>query len=116
MGHQGIARPKIVYNEKNDLEITDKKEITKMCGNGELRVRHLTSKECWRLMDLCQRTKDNGENEPCDFDDTPYERARAVCSESQLYKQAGNSICVGVLEELFETMFYGSESKQMTLD
>ena len=51
-----------------------------------LRIRKLTPKECWRLMG---------------FDDIDHDRAAAVCSNSQLYKQAGNSIVVDVLENLF---------------
>ena len=52
----------------------------------DLTIRKLTAKECWRLMG---------------FDDSDYEKARKVNSESQLYKQAGNSIVVKVLEEIF---------------
>ncbi len=50
-----------------------------------LRIRKLTPKECWRLMG---------------FDDEDHDRAAAVVSNSQLYKQAGNSIVVDVLEHL----------------
>ena len=35
------------------------------------------------------------------FSDAEFERAEKVNSNSQLYKQAGNSIVVDVLEELF---------------
>lgn len=49
------------------------------------RIRKLTPKECFRLMG---------------FDDEDYEKASKVCSESQLYKQAGNSIVVNVLEQI----------------
>lgn len=94
MGHLGIATPKLIENKDR----TDKKEIKEMCENGELTVRKLTSRECWRLMDLCPIESPNV------FEDTAYDRAREVCSESQLYKQAGNSICVGVLEAIFEQM------------
>ena len=52
-----------------------------------LRVRKLTPKECWRLMG---------------FDDEDFEKAKASgVSNSQLYKQAGNSIVVNVLEDIF---------------
>ena len=54
-----------------------------------LRIRNLTPKECFRLMG---------------FDDESFHRAEAVNSNSQLYKQAGNSIVVDVLEELFRMM------------
>ena len=53
------------------------------------RIRKLTPKECWRLMG---------------FDDTDYDKAAKVCSNSQLYKQAGNSIVVNVLEEIFKEL------------
>ena len=49
----------------------------------DLRIRKLTPKECWRLMG---------------FTDDDFEKAEKVCSNTQLYKQAGNSICVPVLE------------------
>lgn len=52
---------------------------------GELRIRKLTPKECFRLMG---------------FDDESFHKAEAVNSNTQLYKQAGNSIVVDVLEEL----------------
>lgn len=57
----------------------------KTCDN-QLRIRKLTPKECFRLMG---------------FDDESFRKAEAVNSNTQLYKQAGNSIVVDVLEELF---------------
>ena len=51
-----------------------------------MRIRKLTPKECWRLMG---------------FNDEDFEKAEKVNSNTQLYKQAGNSIVVDVLEELF---------------
>lgn len=53
------------------------------------KVRKLTPRECWRLMD---------------FTDEDFEKAQKVNSDSQLYKQAGNSIVVKVLEEIFKEM------------
>lgn len=53
------------------------------------RVRKFTEKECFRLMG---------------FDDESYEKAATVNSKTQLYKQAGNSIVVPVLEEIFRAM------------
>ncbi len=47
-----------------------------------LRIRKLTPKECWRLMG---------------FDDVDFDKASKVNSNTQLYKQAGNSIVVNVL-------------------
>lgn len=58
--------------------------------NGDVRVRKLTPKECWRLMG---------------FDDESFSRAEKVVSNSQLYKQAGNSIVVDVLMTIFKKLF-----------
>lgn len=56
----------------------------------DMRIRKLTPKECWRLMG---------------FDDADFEKAKAVgISNSQLYKQAGNSIVVNVLEGILRNL------------
>lgn len=55
----------------------------------KIRIRKLTPKETWRLMG---------------FSDEDFERAEKVNSNSQLYKQAGNSIVVNVLMEIFKEM------------
>lgn len=57
--------------------------------NYDYRIRKLTPLECWRLMD---------------FDDEDYEKASKICSRSQLYKQAGNSIVVACLVEIFRPL------------
>ncbi len=54
------------------------------------RIRKLTPKECWRLMG---------------FSDEDFEKAQKINSNSQLYKQAGNSIVVDVLEGIFKNLF-----------
>lgn len=54
------------------------------------RIRRLTPLECWRLMG---------------FEDEDFKQAQKVCSNSQLYKQAGNSIVVNVLDRLFKILF-----------
>ena len=53
------------------------------------RIRKLTPKECWRLMG---------------FSDEDFGKAEKVCSATQLYKQAGNSIVVNVLMAIFSQM------------
>lgn len=60
--------------------------------NGELyliRIRKLTPLECWRLMG---------------FTDEDYRKAASVNSNTQLYKQAGNSIVKQVLMKVFSQM------------
>ena len=57
----------------------------------QFKIRKLTPKECFRLMT---------------FDDTDFEKCKAAgISDSQLYKQAGNSIVVNVLVKIFTQLF-----------
>lgn len=63
---------------------------THTCVYNDYRIRKLTPRECWRLMG---------------FDDESFEKAAQVNSNSQLYKQAGNSIVVNVLESIFKKLF-----------
>ncbi len=61
-------------------------------GKQLLKIRKLTPLEVWRLMG---------------FDDKDFYKAKATSiSDSQLYKQAGNSIVVNILEYIFEELFY----------
>lgn len=64
--------------------------ITEDSNMDNIRIRKLTPRECWRLMG---------------FDDEDFNKARAVNSDTQLYKQAGNSIVVNVLEAIMGNMF-----------
>ena len=70
----------------------------------DMRIRKLTPKECWRLMAFTE--KRDGE-----WDDSAFEAAERVNSNTQLYKQAGNSICVNVLEAIFGQLFDGHENE-----
>ena len=54
------------------------------------RVRKLTPRECYRLMG---------------FTDEQFDKSQAFSSDSQLYKQAGNSIVVDVLYYIFGKLF-----------
>ena len=56
---------------------------------GKKGLRYLSGIETWRLMG---------------FDDEDFEKAAKVNSNSQLYKQAGNSICVPVLEAILNNL------------
>ena len=66
-----------------------------------LRIRKLTPKECWRLMGFANEDVDN---------------AAKVCSNSQLYKQAGNSIVVNVLMAIFKELFVPKKTRSAWLD
>ena len=63
-----------------------------------LRIRKLTPLECFRLMG---------------FDDEDFRAAEKVNSNSQLYKQAGNSIVVDVLEYLFKEILEVIDMKKV---
>ena len=54
------------------------------------RIRRLTPLECWRLQD---------------FPDEAFFKAQAVSSDTQLYKQAGNSITVRVIEKIIQRIY-----------
>ena len=60
----------------------------------QYRIRKLTPRECWRLMD---------------FTDEDFEKAAQVNSNTQLYKQAGNSIVRNVLVAILGQMIPGKE-------
>ena len=61
----------------------------------QYRIRKLTHLECWRLMD---------------FADEDFEKAAQVNSNTQLYKQAGNSIVRNVLVAILGQMIPGKEN------
>lgn len=57
----------------------------------DMRIRKLTPRECWRLMG---------------FSDEDFDKAKAAgISDTQLYKQAGNSIVVDVLMAIFGSLY-----------
>ncbi len=59
-------------------------------GNHFMKIRKLTPLECWRLMG---------------FDDEDFNKAKSVgISDTQAYRQAGNSIVVNVLEAIFKNL------------
>ncbi len=61
-----------------------------------MRVRKITPKETWRLMG---------------FSDEDYFKAKQVCSDSALYKQAGNSIVVNVIYEVLKSLLISRKLK-----
>lgn len=78
------ARPNMIYDE-------------------EYRIRKLTERECFRLMDV---------------DDADIDKIQAAgISKTRLYCMAGNSICTGVLFHIFRKLFVDkeNENQQLTL-
>lgn len=60
-----------------------------------IRIRKLTPKECWSLMN---------------FNEGSFEKAEKVNSNTQLYKQAGNSIVVACMEQIFKQLLPKGEN------
>lgn len=119
--NQAVVEPKMTYLEKSLKETIEKnngelgegldlynrraindgiaKTLGADCGhNGtsgnmmvyrDFRIRKLTPLECWRLMG---------------FTDEDFKKAQKVNSNTQLYKQAGNSIVKQVLMAIFKQM------------
>jgi DNA (cytosine-5)-methyltransferase 1 len=83
---------------------TDRHSWDMVQCNKTLRIRKLTPKECFRLMD---------------FDDADFEKAEAVNSNTQLYKQAGNGIVVAVpqyiIKALVDAGIFGGVAKPIEL-
>ena len=88
-----------VYNtDLSPTLTTNKGEGIKILQNNDYRIRKLTPLECWRLMG---------------FSDNDYYAAKSVgISDAQLYKQAGNSIVVTVLEAIFRQLFLKKHRKK----
>ena len=111
----GKGANKLAYLNYDHIEDTNKTIAKTLCcrdykgfGTGfntmngvidsviEYRIRKLTPLECFRLMDVS---------------DEDAKKMLSVNSESQCYKQAGNSIVVAVLEKIFYNIFCGGSSK-----
>lgn len=71
--------------EQQGAVVTDGKEV---------RIRRLTPRECFRLQG---------------FNDELFEKAREVCSDTQLYKQAGNAVTVNVVRAIGEKIAEGEK-------
>ena len=90
----GGLKPKIIqrghgYNQGGEHDIAPTLTSNSYHENNHLsdgfRIRKLTPRECWRLQG---------------FPDWAFDKAQEVNSNSQLYKQAGNSVTVNVIEAI----------------
>lgn len=92
-------------NDSIGVIVKKYEEEEKQNTSRNLRIRKLTPKECWRLMG---------------FDDEDFKKAEKVNSNTQLYKQAGNSIVVNVLVVILKNLLLKKTNKhtycgQMTI-
>ena len=88
-------RDKVLATRKDKLSnyITSNKSIENLILN-DYKIRRLTPRECMRLM---------GFNDSFDI---------SKVSDTQAYKQAGNSIVVNVLKEIFKSIGINKESEK----
>ena len=94
----GGQEPKIIqrghgYNQGGEHDIAPTLTSNSYHENNHLsfgyRIRKLTPRECWRLQG---------------FPDWAFDKAQEVNSNSQLYKQAGNSVTVNVIAAIAERL------------
>ena len=94
----GGQKPKIIqrghgYKKDGEHDIAPTLTSNSYYENNHLsdgyRIRKLTPRECWRLQG---------------FPDWAFDKAQAVNSNSQLYKQAGNSVTVNVIAAIAKEM------------
>lgn len=76
-------RGRVQPQQFNTLTTSDNLGV--LVDDESIRIRKLTPKEYWRLQG---------------FSDEQFEKAAAINSNSQLYKQAGNAVTVNVVEEI----------------
>jgi len=89
-----------------------------------VRLRKLTPKECFRLMDMMDECigkiqtavfPDKKAVVPVGYGVPDAERKQVRISDSQQYKMAGNSIVVACLEGIFNNLFTDGEVEKETL-
>lgn len=85
------GKSRFIENKRiSDCLQTSQKEGVALNNNGNIRIRKLTPTECFKLQGFT--------------DEDSKKASEAGVSNSQLYKQAGNSICVSVLEAIYKSL------------
>ena len=98
------------YMEETKKVKTPRPEGKGWCWDEEngkwFRIRKLTPRECFRLMDV----SDTDFDKLIVTEDVGGKQKRAI-SDSQLYKMAGNSIVVSCMDLIFENLFFPAKSE-----
>lgn len=94
IGKKGIRRTEIITDTANTITCRQDRSPAQVLSIGKKTYRFLTERECWRLMG---------------FSDEDFDKAAKVIKRNgrfrmPLYKQAGNSMPVPVLEEIFKSL------------
>lgn len=99
----GVLKDNFIIEIMATKETKEKKqiELPKELQGKKFRIRKLTPRECFRLMDV---------------DDSDIDKIQASgLSNSAQYKLAGNSIVVNVLAEIFRKMFIDTSNEEQQL-
>ena len=109
-----VQKDNLIFETKNNYFMEEEKKVKTPRPEGKgwcwdedngkwFRIRKLTPRECFRLMDVSDG----------DFDKLlvieSYDKKgnpRRAISDSQLYKLAGNSIVVSCMDLIFENLFF----------
>ena len=101
-GNHSISELVINNEENSSMALTTAHEPKIYGMTTNFRIRKLTPKECFRLMDVSDKDIDKLLN--------------SGISNSQLYKLAGNSIVVSCLYHIFRKLFIETENDSRQLE
>lgn len=91
IGTKGVKRTTVIKDFAYTLTERQDRCPAQVIALGNDKYRFLTERECWRLQG---------------YDDSDFEAAARVNSKRALYKQAGNSIPIPILEAIFKELLY----------
>ena len=109
-----VQKDNYIFETQNNCYMEEEKKIKTQRPEGKgwcwdetngkwFRIRKLTPRECFRLMDVSDADFDKLlVMETTGKDNKP----KRVISDSQLYKMAGNSIVVACMNLIFENLFF----------
>lgn len=89
IGHKGIKRASIITDCAYTITERQDRCPAQILSIGNNKYRFLTPKECWMLQG---------------FDESDYNAAAKVSSKRALYKQAGNTIPIPILEAIYKEL------------
>ena len=114
-----VQKDNYIFETQNNCNMEEEKKVNPPRPEGKgwcwdenkgkwYRIRKLTPRECFRVMDVSDADFDKLLVMETTGKDNKMKR---VISDSQLYKMAGNSIVVSCLDLIFENLFFPKEAK-----
>ena len=109
-----VQKDNYIFETQNNCNMEEEKKVKTPRPEGKgwcwdenkgkwFRIRKLTPRECFRVMDVSDADFDKLLAMETTGKDNKMKR---VISDSQLYKMAGNSIVVSCLDLIFENLFF----------